>query len=255
MGIGLYRLYRGIVSVSGLSLEGSESETLMSFLVPCYKFVLAVNMLPLTHNLSISTLCCFIQPWPLVNATLLEEGPSREPEEGRGGRGIPASQRISPIAIASPSSPASDESGPSLNSSLHSSRFTFKRRLNKLLISALIMIIFSEGEDEQASSDEESGDQLPSQNDSASQSSLAEDTLKASATVHEEEGPGEAGIQLDPPQENFIVCEPANRYANVLYPVLPPGVNLMDIEDGVMIDWKPTLDKAHENAIGESQQA
>lgn len=78
---------------------------------------------------------------------------------GQGGRGSLEPRRISPLAIAAPSSPTSDESG-----SLHSSRFKFKSRLNRPLISALVIVIFSEEEDDLASSVASSKDQSPSQN-------------------------------------------------------------------------------------------
>lgn len=174
---------------------------------------------------------------------------------GQGDRGISAPCRISPLAKASPSSPPSEESDPSLNSSLHTSRFTFKSRLNKPLLSAIITVIFSEEEDEKASSNEDFGEHRPSQNTSASQSSSADDSLKVSAMVHDEDGQGEAGSQFIPPPENIIPCEPANRHVNALYPVLPPGVTLEDIGDGVMIDWEPAPDEANDNVYGESPKA
>lgn len=72
---------------------------------------------------------------------------------GSRGRGGSVPQHITPLASVSPSSPPSDSSSPTLNSSFHSTRFKFRSRLNKPLISATIAVIFSEEEDELTSLD------------------------------------------------------------------------------------------------------
>ena len=76
-----------------------------------------------------------------------------------GNRGVSRRRRgstphnITPLASASPSSPPSDHSRPSLNSSFQTTWFRFRSRLNKPLISANITVIFTEEEDELTSSD------------------------------------------------------------------------------------------------------
>jgi len=105
---------------------------------------------------------------------------------GSQGRGSSAPRRISPLAIALPSSLPLDNYGPSLNSSLHTTRFKFKSKLKRPLISAIITVIFSEEEAKSTSSTENSKEQLLSQRSSDSQSSLAGAFLNVSVAGHEE---------------------------------------------------------------------
>ena len=72
------------------------------------------------------------------------------------------------------------------NSSFQTTRFKFRSRLNKPLISATITVIFSEEEDELTSLDEPSMEQSHSQNSSDSQGSLAGVVLNDSVALHEE---------------------------------------------------------------------
>ena len=141
---------------------------------------------------------------------------------GSWGRGGSVPRRITPLASASPSSLPSDYSGPALNSSFHTTRFKFRSRLNKQIISATITVIFSEEEDELTSSKETSKEQSHSQNFSNSQGSLAGVVLNDSAALHEEGQQEDSCPQPDSPQEQIIACEPARFSGKVLHLVLPP---------------------------------
>lgn len=170
----------------------------------------------------------------LVMAPRLRGTPKRGGVSGR-----PAPPCVTPIAMASPGSSQSEESGDSLNNSLHTARFTFKSKRNQPLISALITVIFSEEDEEKVSSEADSGKQNPSQVDRATRSGSGDVTLKVDAMIQEEEDQGDAGEKEIPPPENIIPCDPADKYATYLYPVLPPGVKLEDIGEGVMLDLLP----------------
>ena len=148
-------------------------------------WLLLVCELLLPHSLSFSIFIPLLYSVMARCRGIPRRGSSSGSRGGSGGRGSSAPRRISPLATASPSSPPSDYFGPSLNSSLHTSRFKFKSRLNRPLISAIITVIFSEEEDELTSSAETSKEQWLSQNSSDSQSSLAGAVLKVSAAVHE----------------------------------------------------------------------
>lgn len=118
--------------------------------------------------------------------------PWRGSNSGSRDRGGSAPQRITPLASASPSSLPSDHSRPSLNSSFQTTRFKFKSRLIKPLISTIITVIFSEEEDELTSSDETSKAQSQSQNSSDFQGDMAGVVLNDTSAQHEE------GLQEDP---------------------------------------------------------
>lgn len=103
---------------------------------------------------------------------------------GQGGRRSIEPQRIPPIAMAKPSSPPLDDSEPTLNNSLHMTRFKFKSKLNKPLISAIVTVIFEEEEDE-STSEEMPNAHSPTQGSSDSQSSLVGAFLTVSASQNE----------------------------------------------------------------------
>lgn len=206
---------------------------------------------------------------------------------GSGGRGSPAPRRISPIAIASPPSPRSEESGPSISNSVQSARFKFQSRLNKLLISALVTVIFLEEDEETVSLEAASKEKSPSPSVNSSQSRLEEESSYAPSSQSrlEEEStyaPSEeqaediqemarmkdestlapveekakdsqdmAGIQQALPQKKTMEGEPDNTFANILYLKLPPGVNPMEVEDGVEVTWERAPDKDNEQGSGE----
>lgn len=52
------------------------------------------------------------------------------------------------------------------------------------------------------------------------------------------------------PQEHVIPCAPTNRYGTILYRVLPLGVNIEDIEEGMIIELEPVPETAIDNAHG-----
>jgi len=164
-------------------------------------------------------------------------GSSSGTRGGVKGRGGPVPRRISLIASVSPASPSSDHSGPSLYSSFHSSRFTFKSKLNKPTISAIITVIFSEEEDDLSGSDEQSMDRTLSQNSKDSQGSMAKDILNLPEVQQDEGHEEDARPQQTSSHEEFIPCAPAQFSGTVLYPVMPPGRSIMDVEDNVMIEW------------------
>lgn len=168
---------------------------------------------PLQSDFSIKvySVCVLLSPYPLslsssspvfYSAMPRQCGiPRRGGKTGTrgesGGRGGSEPRGISPIAIASPPSPPSEHSEPTLNSSLHTARFKFKSQLNKPLISAIITAIFSEEEEEATSSDEMSKEQSPSHRSRDSQSSLVGAFLNVSASGHEEGQQKELSPQLD----------------------------------------------------------
>lgn len=175
----------------------------------------------------------------------------------RGGsrsRGGSVPQRINPLASASPSSPLSDSSGPTLNSSFHSACFKFTRRLHKPLISATITVIFSEEEDELTSSEEPSREQSHSHNSSDFQGSLVGVVLKDSGVMHEEGHQENSHPQPSSPQEPIIDCEPARLSRNVLSLVLPPGSSTMEAEDNMMVSWVSSPNQANEKDSGSPPQ-
>jgi len=148
----------------------------------------------------------------------------------RGGvSGRPATPCVSPFAMASPTSSPSEESGPSLKSSLHTARFTFKRKRHQPLISAIITMIFSEEDEEQVSAEADSGNHSPSQEARATRSGSGEVNFKVSSLMQEAEDQGDPGDQVTPHPDKIIPCAPTDRYSTYLYPVLPPGVKLEDI--------------------------
>jgi len=135
---------------------------------------------------------------------------------------------------ASPSSLPSDHSRPTLNNSFQTTRFKFRSRLNKPLISATITVIFSEEEDELTSSDETSKAPSQSQNSSDFQGELAGVVLNVSTVLHEEGHQEDIHPQPASPQEQITACEPERLSRSVLNLVLPPGVSMMEAEDNVM---------------------
>jgi hypothetical protein len=55
--------------------------------------------------------------------------------------------------MAYPTTQASEDSETSLNNSVQTAKFRFKRRLDRPTITAMVTVIFSEEEEEQASSE------------------------------------------------------------------------------------------------------
>lgn len=188
--------------------------------------------------------------------SILVMAPRQRGTPRRGGvSGRPTPPCISSLAMASPASSPSEESRPSLNSSLHTARFTFKSKRHQPLISAIITVIFSEVDEEQVSAEADSGNHGPSQEASATRRGLGDVTLKVSATMQEAEDQGDPGDQVTPHPDNVTHCAPADRYATYLYPVLPPGVKMEDIGEGVMLDWLLAPDEDNDKVQGEPPKA
>lgn len=194
---------------------------------------------------------------------------------GYGGHGNSAPHRISPTTIASPSSPTSDSSEPTLNSSLHSTRFKFKSQLDRSLISAIVAVIFSEEEVDTTSSDEMSKDQSPSHHSSDSQSSLVGAFLNVSVSgqeagqqkeihpqlaiedmaekVYIEEGqqedtqvPEESQHPTNMTQEEIIVCEPVQWEGGILKKFTTPDGEPVFDEYG-FVTWEEATSNAVED--------
>lgn len=190
---------------------------------------------------------------------------------GAGGRGSHSPRRVSPLAFASPPSTRSDDSGHSNSNTLQYARFQFRRRTNKPLISALVMVIFLEEDEEEASLKEPSEEQSPSPSNNSSPSRWMEDSSYApssqrkieeeSTFAHTEEQaealqeigsmkdknsldmaqetaktPQErVDIRQTSPEKQTMNKKPDNSFATLLYPKLPPGMKLEDVQDGVEI--------------------
>lgn len=98
---------------------------------------------------------------------------------GVGGRGTHSPRRVSPLACASPSSNRSDDSGQSISNTVQSARFQYRRRTNKPFISVLVMVIFSEEDEEEVSMKDPFEEQSPSPSNNSSPSRWMEDSSYA----------------------------------------------------------------------------
>lgn len=59
----------------------------------------------------------------------------------------------------------------------------------------------------------------------------------------EEKDKGKAESQQGAAQTDKMKKWPDHFHRNRLIPKLPPGVKLIDVQDGLMIDWVPESDK------------
>lgn len=150
-------------------------------------------------------------------------------------RGQPARARVvPPLAIVAPPSSPSEESDPSENNHVHTSRFTFKCRRNQPLISVIVTVIVSEEDEETDSPEADHGEQVRTQN----------------AQMNDEDGNEEA-----PPPDDIIPVAPADRLATHSHLIPPLEVRLEDMGDGIMLDWLPLPHEANDSAQGEPPKA
>lgn len=190
---------------------------------------------------------------------------------GAGRRGNRSPRRISPLNCASPSSNRTEDSGQSIFNSVQSARFHYRRRTNRPVISALITIIFEEEDGVEGTSEEH----LPGSSNISSPSGRREDSSYAPSspsklvaesspapTEEQVEARAEIGSMLDlnepvmaqdqprslQEQEDATTSAPQTHgepklpdfhYANTLYPILPPGMKLEDVPEGMEISWEP----------------
>lgn len=118
--------------------------------------------------------------------------------------------------------------------------------MNKPLVSALVTVIFSKEDEELVTPEAASQEQSPSPSVNSLQSRLEEDITNAPSQGREGDSQGMARTPRASSQENIMESEPANTHANILYLKLPPGVNPMEVEDGVMVTWERAPDKDNE---------
>ena len=61
--------------------------------------------------------------------------------------------------------------------------------------------------------------------------------------------------QQDSSQENIIACAPTQFSGSVLHLMTPPGCNMMEVEDNVMVHWVSSPNKANEDDTDSPPQA
>lgn len=198
---------------------------------------LACNWLLHTHPQCLSSVSQQINITMPRRRGIPRHGSNSRSRGGSCSRGGSVPQCVDPLASVPPPSPPSDSSGPSLNSSFHSARFQFWSKLNKPLISAIVTALFSEEEEELASSDEPSTEPSHSRTPSDIKGSAAGDVLNDSGMMSEEGQQKKIHPQPSSSQEPIIRCEPACLSGNILSLVLPPGRSSMEAEDNIMVSW------------------
>jgi hypothetical protein len=199
------------------------------------------------------------------------------PRRGKkhGGRDVHSPCRVSPLTVASPSSPGYEDLDSDTDNSVQMITFRYIRRTNRPIVSALITVVFTEEEDIEGKGKgildkpEQSSNKSPqdgSQEDSSYQPSTQSHPDDDSTGIHAKEQNealreicGLIDMEISSPKAKNLPAEekPPERFFGArLYPVLPPGyLRFEDIPCGVEVDFLPDPEREAEEWEAEQKAA